>query len=170
MRRNLNFIFPMGALLMLSAFTFGTPFRTAEGFDEIPANTYVTVGITHVITGNDKAKNDIFWDHTMRVVDSLASHKGYLGHKIRRQFFGNEAWTMTVWEDEASLQNFVVGKRHQDAIKNGLDALVKARFVRFKITKSGIPISWDDAEKIMDERGRDLYGRYQPDNHNKDKK
>jgi heme-degrading monooxygenase HmoA len=152
----------IGIGLMLSAFTFGTPFNSSEALKTMPEESQVVVGITHVTTGDDSSKNDLFWDHTMRVVDSLPSHSGYLGHKIRKQLFGNEAWTMTVWQDEDALQNFVSGEKHSDAIQNGLDAVVKARFVRFTIAKSKIPLSWDDAEKIMDEKGRDLYGRYEP--------
>ena len=147
---------------MLSAFTFGTPFQSSEALEKIPADAQVVVGITHVTTGDDSSRNEIFWDHTMRVVDSLPAHKGYLGHKIRKQLFGNEAWTMTVWKDEKALQNFISGEKHSDAIQNGLDAVVKARFVRLMISKSDVPMSWDDAEKMMDEKGRDLYGRYSP--------
>jgi heme-degrading monooxygenase HmoA len=147
-------------LLMLGACTLGTPFRSAETLDALPEDAKVMVGMTYVMTGNDSQKNDVFWDHTMRVVDSLPSNNGYLGHKIRKQVLGNEGWTMTVWEDEQSLQKFVEGQKHQDAIKNGLDALVTARFVRFEAVKSDIPISWDNAERIMNEKGRDLYGRY----------
>lgn len=149
---------PLCAWLILSAFTFGTPFQSSEALEKIPADVQVFVGITHVTTGDDSAKNKIFWDHTMRVVDSLPSHEGYLGHKIRKQLFGNEAWTMTVWKDEAAIQNFVSGEKHSNAMQNGLDAVAKARFVRFEIPKSAIPISWDDAEKIMNDKGRDLYG------------
>lgn len=147
---------------LLSAFTFSTPFSSSKLFKTIPDDAQVVVGITHVTIGDDATKNDIFWDHTKRVVDSLPSHTGYLGHKIRRQFFGHEAWTMTVWQDENALQNFVSGEKHSDAIQNGLDAVVKARFVRFTAAKSQIPLSWDDAEKIINEKGRDLYGRYEP--------
>lgn len=145
--------------LMLSACTVGTPFNSSKALEAMPNDVHVVVGVTHVMTGDDSAKNKIFWDYTMRVVDSLPSHDGYLGHRIRRRIFGNEAWTMTVWTDEKALQNFVSGAQHSDAIKNGLDAVTKARFVRFVLAKAQIPLSWDDAEKVMDEKGRDLYGQ-----------
>ena len=145
--------------LMLTAFTFGSPFRASKELDQLSPETMVTVGITHVTTGDDSKKNDIFWQYTYAVIDSLASHKGYLGHKIRKQIFGSEAWTMTVWKDEASLNAFVRGDMHSQAIQNGLDAVAKARFVRLTIERSKIPLSWAEAEKIMTEKGRDLYGK-----------
>jgi heme-degrading monooxygenase HmoA len=80
-----------------------------------------------------------------------------LGHKVRKQLLGNEAWTMTVWQNEESLNHFVRGDMHSNAIQNGLDAVAKARFVRFTIERSKIPLSWDEAEKMMNEKGRDLY-------------
>lgn len=110
-------------------------------------------------TGDNSKKNDVFWDHTYTVIDSLPIHSGYLGHKVRRKLFGNEAWTMTVWKDEESLNGFVRGDKHGEAIQNGLDAVAKARFVRFTIERSKMPLSWDDAQKIMNEKGRDLYGK-----------
>jgi hypothetical protein len=144
--------------LILSGFNIGTPFRYSKSFNSLPDDAQVIVGITHVTVGKDSVKNKLFWNHTFKVVDSLPSHTGYLGHKIRKQLFGKEGWTMTVWADEDSLHRFVSGDTHSQAIKNGLGAVVKARFVRFTLSKSQLPLSWDDAEKIMDDQGRDLYG------------
>jgi heme-degrading monooxygenase HmoA len=149
----------IGIWLGLSAFTIGMPFRGTDALDNLPPETLVTVGMTHVTNGDDSKKNDVFWDHTYAVIDSLPTHAGYLGHKVRKEIFGNEAWTMTVWKDEESLNGFVRGDKHGEAIQNGLDAVAKARFVRFTIERSKIPLPWDEAEKIMNEKGRDLYGK-----------
>ena len=135
------------------------PFRGTEALDTLSPESVVVVGITHVTTGNDSEKNDIFWENTYAVVDALPTHNGYLGHKVRKQIFGNEGWTMTVWKDEESLNNFVRGDRHSTAMQNGLDAVAKARFVRFTTKRSAIPLGWDEAEKMMTEKGRDLYGK-----------
>ncbi len=148
------------SLVIFNACTLGTPFRSTDTLEALPNDAKVMVGITHVITGDDSKKNDVFWDHTMRVVDSLPSNQGYLGHKIRKQIFGHEGWTMTVWQDEASLQRFIDSQKHRDAIKNGIDAVAMASFVRFEALKSDMPISWDYAKKIMNKKGRDIYGRY----------
>jgi heme-degrading monooxygenase HmoA len=148
-----------GMWLMLSAFTLGMPFNASDALEQIPDGAPVFVAVTHVTLGDNDNKNDIFWEHTYAVIDSLPTHQGYLGYKVRKQIFGNEAWTMTVWSDEDALNGFVRGDTHGEAIQNGLDAVAKARFVRFSIERSKIPLSWDDVEKIMNEKGRDLYGK-----------
>lgn len=142
---------------ILTSCMIGTSFRHSELLNTIPDNTKVIVGVTNVITGDDSKKNKLFWHHTMRVVNSLTSNDGYLGHKIRKQIFGHEGWTMTVWRNEESLNSFLKGDIHRQAMQNGLDAVKEGRFVRFSIEKSKIPISWKEVEKIMNEKGRDLY-------------
>lgn len=156
-RKALSLGFILSAWLISSAFTFGTPFRSSQTLEKLPPDTPVVVAMTHVTVGRDKKKNDIFWDYTFRVADALPEHDGYLGHKIRKKLFGNDGWTITVWKDEKSLDYFVHGKAHVDAIQNGLGAVAKGRFARVILQRSQIPLSWSDAEAIMREKGRDLY-------------
>jgi heme-degrading monooxygenase HmoA len=157
---NIRKIFPISIVLgiwaTISACSLSMPFRSSKALDNILPDALVTIGITHVTLGADSKNNDIFWKYTTQVLDSLPNHKGYLGHKVRKQLFGNEAWTMTVWADERSLNGFVQSDVHTTAIQQGLNAVSKARFVRLNINRSKIPLSWDDAEKIMDEKGHNL--------------
>lgn len=148
----------LGLWVSLSGFMLGPPFRGSDALDALPPDATVVVGVTHVTTGDDAEKNDLFWKHTNAVVASLPSHQGYLGHKIRKQLFGNQAWTMTFWRDETSLNDFVRGDTHGAAIQNGLAAVEKGRFVRFTVERSKVPLSWGEVETIMNEKGRDLYG------------
>lgn len=94
-------IFVWGALsaciLWLTAFNLSLPFQQGKTFAQLPPDTPLTVGITHVTLGDDRAKNRVFWDHTLQVIDSLPQHRGYLGHKVRKKILGKEAWTMTIW-------------------------------------------------------------------------
>lgn len=157
MNKYLYTLFTLFSCFILSAFSLRMPFQSSDALDKISDETLVAVGITHVTTGDNAEKNDIFWEHTYAVIDSLPTHKGYLGHKVRQQIFGNQGWTMTIWQDDESLMKFVKGDKHQNAIDNGLDAVAKARFVNFTIERSKIPLSWSDAEKIMNTKGRDWY-------------
>ncbi|MFN7709543.1 MAG: hypothetical protein ACK5O7_01070 [Holosporales bacterium] len=144
---------------LLSAFTISTPFRASETMNTMAPDHRVVVGITHVTLGEDREKNDLFWTLTETVVDSLAIQKGYLGHKRRKQLFGNQAWTMTVWLDDASLNGFIRAETHSKAIREGMDAMLKSRFVRVTLPRSKVPLSWNEAEKIMEEKGREMYGK-----------
>ena len=146
------------AFFFLTGFFYvGPPFKSTEALKSLPPDSTVMVGITHVTVGDDRKKNKVFWDNTFTVVESLPKHEGYLGHKIRKILLGKQGWTMTVWQDENSLNRFVRGSTHASAIGTGLPAVTEARFVRLSVKRSELPLSWEQAETLMDTQGRKLY-------------
>jgi heme-degrading monooxygenase HmoA len=120
-------------------------------------NDTVVTSLTYVRTGDDFAKNLIFWKHVNIVANALPEQPGYLGHSIRRVIFGNEGWTMTVWENQESLKSFIDSSIHQTAIENGISAVVQGRFANITLKTSELPISWKTAEQIIATHGRNLY-------------
>ena len=143
--------------LSSGCFYIGPPFKFSDSFEELSDDTEVVVGITHVLLGDDEEKNELFWEKADSVIASLSNQQGYLGHRIRKKLFSNEAWTMTVWKNSSSLNEFVRGDIHSGAISDGLPAVKQARFVRFTARRFDIPLSWDIVEKQMVENGRKLY-------------
>lgn len=150
-----RWLLPVLGLLVLGGCKLATPFRgpAASAASHAPGETAV-VALTHVTLGDDTDKNSVFWDHTGRVIDALPGQPGYLGHSVRRELFGNQAWTMTVWRDESSLRAFVQSEVHQTAIRNGFAAVAGARFANVALSRAEIPVSWTGAERILIERGR----------------
>jgi heme-degrading monooxygenase HmoA len=145
-------------LFLLSGFFYiGTPFKTSEAFKTLSGDTRLIIGITHVVLGDNEDKNTAFWENADAVIASLPNQHGYLGHKIRKKLFSNDAWTMTIWESSTSLNSFVNGEVHSTAIGYGLPAVKEARFVRFTALKSDIPLSWKTVEEEMQKNGRKLY-------------
>ena len=138
-------------------FYIGPPFKFSDSFEELSDDTEVVVGITHVLLGDDEEKNELFWEKADSVIASLSNQQGYLGHRIRKKLFSNEAWTMTVWKNSSSLNEFVRSDIHSGAIRDGLSAVKQARSVRFTALRFDIPLSWDIVEKQMEENGRKLY-------------
>jgi heme-degrading monooxygenase HmoA len=47
----------------------------------------------------------------------MGDQPGLLGHAVRFEIFGNKAWTMTAWKDEASLTAFVRSPAHRAAVR-----------------------------------------------------
>ena len=151
-------IFVTGLLPILSGCVYlGPPFEAVEQFAVVPRDRSVVVGITHVALGDEHEKNNVFWDYTRQVINSLPEHQGYLGHKLRKKLFADEAWTMTIWEDEDALDRFVRSSRHAMAMGKGLPAVKSARFVRLILPRAQTPLDWDIAEQMMSEKGRTLY-------------
>ncbi len=134
-----------------------TPFRAPEidpsGQAVGAPDDRVVVGVTHVVVGKDGRRAKTFWSNVWKVKGSLEARPGFLGASLRRQLFGNQAWTMTVWEDHQSLDAFVRHAVHRSAMKEGMPALVKARFARIEVARDEIPISWKRAERLLETEG-----------------
>jgi len=144
------------SLLGLSSCTISTPFRyvdEAENDNSLKSDSLLVV-ITYAKTGEDSDKNSAFWDNVTRVYDSMDSHSGLVGYSIRRELFGDQAWTITVWRDEESLRNFVSSKEHRQAMREGTGALADMAFARKQVSGGDIPIPWETAEAILREKGR----------------
>jgi len=117
----------------------------------------LVLAVTHVILGKDKEENKKFWHGTHQVLDSLSTHHGYLGHKVRRSVSGREAWTLTLWQDKASLRAFVKSTVHDDATREGMFAVSRAHSFNLKTTSSALQTDWRSIEVLMDEYGRSMY-------------
>ena len=136
-----------GAFALLGGCTISTPFK-GPGYDRDDGVTgdrsgaTVVVALTHAVLGPERRNFDRGVD---RVVDSLAQQPGLIGSSLRRELFGNEAWTMTVWRDAAALDAFVRSSVHQQAIRDGAGDLAGANFSRFELPAAALPIDWETA-------------------------
>lgn len=148
-------VLPLMATLLLGGCQLATPFR---GPDLPPASPHDTaiVAITHVVFNDDRAARRHFWDAVAHVEDSLDRRPGFLGFSKRTRLWGGEAWTMTAWTDEASLQAFVASPAHQGAMGTGYAALAEARFARVSLARHALPLDWTKALDILDREGRRL--------------
>lgn len=136
------------AQFIISSCKIGTPWEEKKTKD-MNLEKEVIVGLTYIEAGVDSAKNKIFWKNTFEVKNKLKDYPGYIGGSIRKEIFGNRGWTMSVWEDEESLEKFVYGERHQRAIEVGMPALIKTKFARVKVKRSKIPLDWEEVERIL---------------------
>ena len=125
-----------GLATTLTSCAFATPF---SGPGRTPEGGSVYVAVTNAVLHPDKRR--AFDEHTRRVVASLPSHNGYLGHSVRGRILGNEVWTMTVWRDEESLDAFGESPVHRTAIREGLGGVRTAKFLRFEWHEDRPP-SW----------------------------
>ena len=148
------------AALFVSACTIAPPFTKSALLEQgAPKNATAVIGLTHATLGEDSQKNDLFWENTEAVLEDVPNQAGYLGHGVRLKLFGGEAWTMTAWEDEKSLNDFIHSETHRKAMRNGYQALADARFARVTVNRSEVPLSWEKAEEILAKQGHGLkYG------------
>lgn len=146
----------LSILVWISNCTIATPFQKNDRLklSDLKKQTLVVVAITEVEIKGSFSLRSIFWNRVSSVRSSLAENEGYLGGAIRRELFGNRAWTMTVWKDEISLDRFVESVEHERAMREGGPAVTKSKFYRGYKQWQEIPLSWETAEKIMEEEAR----------------
>jgi len=135
----------------INSLTFSTPFK--EFNSKFPKEKDVVLSITYIEINKSSSELSKFWEHVFSIRNKMNENPGVLGVSIRKSIFSNKAWTMTIWEDESSLENFVEGERHRTAIKEGRTTILKTKFYRNTIKYSELPISWDYAERLVEEKG-----------------
>ena len=139
---------------LLSVFALGgcaiaTPFQ-GPGYDRrngvaIESGDRLVVAMTKAVLKQDRTLRPTFWAYVSKVEASLATRPGFVGYALRREVFGRQAWTMTVWSDEASLAAFVESDVHQAAIREAMGAIDCATFARLEVDRRDVPITWDRA-------------------------
>ncbi len=146
-------MFGFALTLSLTGCALALPFK-GPGYDAdskkiiAPSSDKVVVALTHVVV--DKQKRDKVDDHSKKIVDVIDQTPGYIGGSFRIEFFGDQLWTMTVWKDKESMDKFVNGRMHLDAMYQGASGARKMRSKVFLVSKDEIPISWDRALKELE--------------------
>ncbi len=157
-----RFLTSMAVLAFFNGCAISTPFRgpgydPGQGLRTLKSET-VVVGLTAITLNDDDDAAGIFWQEMARMRKAMPGMPGLIGFSVRRQLFGNQGWTVSVWEDEASLDAFVRSPEHIRAMRLGTPALAKASFARVEVNGSEIPLSWDRIEQLLKEEART--GRY----------
>ncbi|WP_027672080.1 antibiotic biosynthesis monooxygenase family protein [Rheinheimera baltica] len=140
-----------------SACLFSSPMHWDKKLTAEPEQQTLVMAVTHVKLGKNSGDNEKFWHGTYQVLDSLTQYEGYLGHKVRRSLSGREAWTLTLWQNEADLKQFVKSTVHDAAAKEGFLAVSTARSFHLTTSRSALQTEWRDVEALMDEYGSSMY-------------
>ena len=158
MRSTLKLTTVLMSALSLFGCTVATPFSgpgyesgkgvTLEGADP------VVVSLTYAELRTDRKLRSTFWEYVEKVETSLQGRPGFIGYSKRTIVIGHKAWTMTVWADQTSLNDFVSSDVHQAAIRKAMSALASADFARVEVTREEIPLSWDRALLVLKTNSR----------------
>ena len=101
------------SLLSLSGCQIATPLKSVAS-KELDPNAELLVVETHAKSGQ-QGHGEVY-RQTGKLLDSMEGQPGMIGHSIRRTIGGEKARTMTIWEDEASINAFVRGATHHAAV------------------------------------------------------
>ncbi|MGY6553530.1 MAG: antibiotic biosynthesis monooxygenase [Wenzhouxiangella sp.] len=140
-------------LSFIAGCTIGTPWPRMDLALAEPGEQVVVLALTHVVI--DPARRPVFNDANRRVLASMRDQPGLLGYAARRQVFGNEGWTMSVWEDDQARARFLHSPVHLDAIRHSQSAVVRVTTRRFELARKDLPRNWDEALLRLAEPGMD---------------
>jgi hypothetical protein len=83
-----------------------------------------------------------FFSFMFTILGQLAHAPGLIGYILRAKPFKKNFWTLSVWESEEALMNFIRNDPHGEAMVTFEMGRTKA--IRWKLTGADIPPDWSD--------------------------
>jgi hypothetical protein len=93
------------------------------------------------------SKIPAFVRYTFRIQRQLRDTAGVVGYSLRANVLSRKFWTLSVWESERALMDFVARMPHGDVMKTLAPHMGATKFTRWKLQGSAAPPTWDDAMK-----------------------
>ena len=87
-----------------------------------------------------------------QVVTQLRRSGGLIGFSFRVKFLSRRFYTLSVWEDERALMDFVAGNPHVGTMQTLGPHMGPTRFVQWTVRGPGVPPSWREALRRLEEK------------------
>jgi hypothetical protein len=92
-----------------------------------------------------------FLKYTAETERQLSESEGLIGYSLQAEILSLRFWTLSVWENEESLMQFVVKLPHGQIMAALAPHMDETKFTRWKIKGASLPPSWNEAKKRMSE-------------------
>jgi len=93
-----------------------------------------------------------FFRFVFAIQRQLAESEGLIGYSLDAHPLAKEFWTLSVWEDKASLWRFVHKLPHSRAMQDLLPHMGETGFFHFEVNGSSVPPDWQETKRRMQER------------------
>ena len=87
-----------------------------------------------------------FFRYTLETQRQLKTAPGRLGYSLDAQPFRRRFYTLSVWEDSQSLQDFVQQLPHSRIMQDLSPHMGKSQFAQWKLTAQDYPPDWDQSK------------------------
>jgi hypothetical protein len=87
----------------------------------------------------------LFFRYFSQINAQLRATPGAIGYSMRAKLFTRRFWTLSVWDSDKALMEFVAKVPHGEAMKAIAPHMDKTDFWRWKLPGGEIPPRWDDA-------------------------
>ena len=94
---------------------------------------------------NRYSKIPLFMRFSMGIHRQLKGTAGVIGYSLRAKLFTRRFWTLSVWDSDKALMEFVAEVPHGEAMQKIAPYMDKTNFWRWKLPSAEIPPRWDDA-------------------------
>ena len=91
------------------------------------------------------SKIPLFLRFTFQIQRQLRETHGAIGYSLRARPFSRNFWTLSAWESDRALRDFVGKLPHGEVMKALSPHMGPTKFHSWKLRGSAIPPSWDDA-------------------------
>src|SRR5436305_10775398 len=88
-----------------------------------------------------------FYRYTVQIRRQIGRASGAIGYGMRAKVLSRKFWTLSVWEDDRALTDFVRRTPHGEAMKLIARHMGATRFTRWKVPGSAVPPTWSEAMK-----------------------
>lgn len=84
---------------------------------------------------------------TFKTQQQLRRATGLIGYSLQAQPLSRQFWTLSAWENQQVLMNFVRQLPHGKIMQTLAPHMGKTQFVQWKTSGSDIPLNWDAAKE-----------------------
>jgi heme-degrading monooxygenase HmoA len=133
--------------VLLNGCAIGTPWPRIPPASPEAADQPVVLVLTRVVV--DVKQRAEFDRQNRRVMASMGQHPGLLGFAARRELFGDQGWTMSVWSSDEARAAFVRSAVHQEAIAKSMPALVAVELKRLTVARKDLPSGWNEVQRLL---------------------
>ena len=82
---------------------------------------------------------------SLQIQQQLRSTPGVIGYSLRARILSRNFWTLSVWQDQITLMDFVAKIPHGEAMKAMFPHMGSSKFTQWKVAGSSLPLRWDEA-------------------------
>jgi len=88
-----------------------------------------------------------FIQFSLQIQKQLRDTPGVIGYALRAKLIGRNFWTLSVWDNQKALIDFVAKIPHGEAMKAMIPHMGASKFTQWKVNASALPLRWEDAIK-----------------------
>jgi len=118
------------------------PWKTYES--PTPGNRYLAL-ISYLPLKHFRAIPK-FFRFTSEIRRQLRAAQGLIGYSVEARPLARKFWTLSAWQDEQSLQDFVGALPHSRVMKDLAPHMSKSQFAQWTVESKEIPLDWAAAK------------------------